>query len=284
MILEVDNLSFRYRAGKRQILKNISFTLEQGDFLAIIGSNGAGKSSLGYAVNGLIPHFFKGDFSGQVLINGIDTQVKPLSELVSEVGLIFQNPLTQLSGTTETVFEELAIGLENYGLPRKEMVKRITEVLKLMKIEELQERLPFALSGGQQQKVAIASILVMQPKILILDEPTSQLDPGASEEIFQLISALRENGTTIILIEHKIEEIAEYADQVMVLADGEIKLQGRPGEILHKQELSEYGLRPTKYAELGNKLTEEGLWKNQVPVNYAGAKKMVEVLLNGERD
>lgn len=142
--------------------------------------------------------------------------------------------------------------MENYGVPRDKMKQRINEVLDILEISYLKDRYPFSLSGGQQQKVAIASILVMQPEIFILDEPTSQLDPGSSEEIFQLITTLRRNGTTIILVEHKLEEIKEYADKVMVLDDGEIKIFGKPKEILNDKKLYEYGIRPTKYAELGN--------------------------------
>ena len=281
MILKVDNLSFKYKVSDKKVLKNINFSLEEGDFLAIIGHNNSGKSSLCYALNGLIPNFFKGDMEGSVIVNGLDTKKTPIGELVSQVGLVFQNPFTQLSGTTETVYEELAIGLENYGVPREEMIERIEMVLKNLGIEDLKDRLPFALSGGQQQKVALASILVMQPKILILDEPTSQLDPGASEEIFKLVAKLKEKGTTIIIVEHKLEEIAEYCNKVMVLDDGETRMLGKPSEILNNKKLYDFGIRPTKYAELGIKLTDENLWHKEIPIRFTDAEKMVGEVING---
>lgn len=280
MILEVKDFSFKYSSSKENVLKNIKFSLAEGEFLAITGRNNSGKSTLGYAINGLIPHFYRGELEGSIVVNGKDTVNTPIGELVQDVGLVFQNPFTQLSGTTQTVFQELAIGLENFGVPKDEMVERINNVMKILDIEFLKDRVPFGLSGGQQQKVALASILVMEPKVLILDEPTSQLDPGSSEEIFQIISILKERGTTIILIEHKLEEIAEYADRVMVLEYGEIKMLDKPEKVLNSEKLYELGIRPTRYAELGNKLISHNCWKKQAPVTFKETKEMVEEIIN----
>jgi energy-coupling factor transporter ATP-binding protein EcfA2 len=282
MILEVSNVSFKYPMAGKNALKGISFTLEKGDCCAIIGQNNSGKSTLCCTLNGIIPHFFKGDYSGDVVLNGVNTRDAALKDLVAKVGLVFQNPFTQLTGTTDSVFEELAVGLENYGVDRHSMIRRINAVLKELHIEELKDRLPFSLSGGQQQKVALASIVIMNPEILILDEPTSQLDPGASEEIFQLIATLRDHGTTIIFVEHKIEEVARYANKVLVLSDGEIKQFGAPKNLLSSRELQKFDIRPTKYTELGYKLSDEGLWSKTIPVTFEEAKQMVgEILYDG---
>ena len=143
----------------------------------MVGPNGAGKSTLCYTIAGFVPHFFKGELTGAVLVDGSDLQSSTLNEWVLTVGLAFQNPFNQISGAKYTVFEELAFGLENIGIPRDEMIARVEESMKLTGISDLADRSPYSLSGGQQQRVALTSILVMQPKVLVLDEPTSQMDP-----------------------------------------------------------------------------------------------------------
>jgi energy-coupling factor transport system ATP-binding protein len=255
-------------------LRNISFQVSQGEFYAIIGNNGAGKSTLCYALTGFIPHFFHGTMDGSVHVAGVDTKQADLSEIVSITGLAFQNPFNQISGAKFTVYEELAFGLENMGLPRDEMHRRIAWVMGLTGIHELAERSPYALSGGQQQRVALASILVMKPQVLVLDEPTSQLDPIGTREVFQVIKSMSQEGITIVMAEHKLEWIAEFADQVLVLDQGQIIRQGTPAEVLSDVELAARGLGVSRYTQAAHRATGLGLWPpgRRLPVNLAEAE------------
>jgi energy-coupling factor transporter ATP-binding protein EcfA2 len=233
----------------------------------MIGPNGAGKSTLCYTLAGFVPHFFKGELTGLVEVLGKETLNSTLSEWVLNVGLAFQNPFNQISGAKYTVFEELAFGLENIGIPRQEMKKRVEDAMKLTGISDLAERSPYSLSGGQQQRVALTSILVMQPKILVLDEPTSQMDPIGTREVFGVIRRMAERGMTVILVEHKVEWIAQFADRVIALKDGRIFLDGTPLEVLTSPLLQENGFGISRYTSVARKAKEMGLWKkDELPV------------------
>ena len=182
--LEVEHLKYRYPHTIRLALDDISFTAEKGEFIGIIGENGAGKSTLSQAFCGLVPQFYKGAYGGKVTIDGISAAATPTAELCKKVGLIFQNPFNQLSGAKDTVWDEVAFGLENFGVPAEQIHERLDKVLHQLDIWQFRDKNPFDLSGGQMQRVAIASVLAMEPEILLLDEPTSQLDPQGSEEVF----------------------------------------------------------------------------------------------------
>ncbi|MDF2911129.1 MAG: cobalt transporter ATP-binding protein, partial [Sporolactobacillus laevolacticus] len=190
----VKNLKYKYPLTEAIALKGLTFQIERGEFIGIIGRNGAGKSTLCAALSGLVPHFFKGAYGGSILIDGINVKESKLSDIARKVGIVFQNPFTQMTGAKETVTEELAFGLENLGISKKEMVRRIDDALRLLEIEILRDKNPFELSGGQMQRVAIASILVMLPEVIVLDEPTSQLDPQGTEEVFKAIKRLSNQG------------------------------------------------------------------------------------------
>jgi len=190
----------------------------------------------------------------------MDTQNVTLNDLVLKVGLAFQNPFNQISGAKYTVFEEVAFGLENTGVPREQMVERVERALRLTGIDELAERSPYSLSGGQQQRVALASILVMEPQVLVLDEPTSQLDPVGSREVFQVIKEMSDSGMTVILVEHKVEWIAEFADRVVALHDGRIIAQGTPAEVLTSATLAEHGFGLSRYTTTAREALKRGLW------------------------
>ncbi len=231
----VKELKYRYPTSNELALKGISFTLSKGELLGIIGHNGSGKSTLCYALVGIVPYFFKGAFGGKVIIDGEEINERNYNTLYQKVGLVFQNPYNQMTGSKQTVFEEIAFGLENLALERNEIISRVEEVLKLLKIEDLKERNPFELSGGQLQKVAIASILAMKPEILVFDEPTSQLDPESTTEIFQIILELKNAGYTIVLVEHKIEKLCEFSDKLMVLSNGTIKILDTPTNIFNSE-------------------------------------------------
>jgi energy-coupling factor transporter ATP-binding protein EcfA2 len=197
------------------------------------------------------------------------------------VGLAFQNPFNQISGAKYTVFEELAFGLENIGLPREEMITRVEEAMKLTGISDLADRSPYSLSGGQQQRVALTSILVMQPKVLVLDEPTSQMDPVGTREVFGVIRTMAERGMTVVMAEHKVEWIAQFADRVVALYDGQVLLEGKPSEVLTSDLLPEKGFGISRYTSVARKASEQGLWKKEsLPVTLDEA---VEGFLDQER-
>jgi energy-coupling factor transporter ATP-binding protein EcfA2 len=260
-IINLQNVTYKYPLTDLPALQNINLQVQEGEFVAVIGPNGAGKSTLCYTLAGFVPHFFKGELAGIVEVGGVESQNSSLSEWVLNVGLAFQNPFNQISGAKYTVFEELAFGLENIGVPRAEMKARVEEAMKLTGISDLADRSPYSLSGGQQQRVALTSILVMQPKVLVLDEPTSQMDPIGTREVFGVIHSMAERGLTVILAEHKMEWIAQFADRVIALKDGQILLEGTPSEVLTSPLLSENGFGVSRYTSVARKAKEVGLWK-----------------------
>lgn len=265
-IIEIRDLTYAYPVTEKPALRNVSLDLEEGQFLAVIGSNGAGKSTLCYTIAGFVPHFFKGKLEGQVRIGGIDSEHAHLNDFVQKVGLVFQNPFNQISGSKFSVYEEIAFGLENRGVPRDEMKPRIDRIMEVTGIQDLGDRSPYALSGGQQQRVALASILVLQPSILVLDEPTSQLDPIGTREVFQVIKSMSQQGITIIMAEHKIEWVAEFADRIVALADGEILMLGSPAEVLTSPSLTEHGIGVSRYTATARRALNDDLWPSKRPL------------------
>jgi energy-coupling factor transporter ATP-binding protein EcfA2 len=259
-IISIDQLTYFYPSTDAPALRDIDLQIKQGEFLAVIGANEAGKSTLCFALSGFIPHFYKGDLQGSVKIDHLDTKEVSLNDIVLKVGLAFQNPFNQISGSKFTVYEEIAFGLENLGLPREEMPARIDWAMELTGISGLASRSPYALSGGQQQRVALASILVMQPELLVLDEPTSQLDPIGTREVFRVVKELSQQGMTIVMAEHKVEWIAEFADRVIVLKDGAVIRQGTPGEVLSDLALVNAGIGLSRYTIAAHKAASANLW------------------------
>jgi energy-coupling factor transporter ATP-binding protein EcfA2 len=186
-----------------------------------------------------------------------------LDQWALNVGLAFQNPFNQISGARYTVFEEIAFGLENIGVPREEMRARVEDALSLTGISNLADRSPYSLSGGQQQRVALTSILVMQPRLLVLDEPTSQMDPIGAREVFGVIRKMAEGGMTVVMVEHKMEWIANFADRVIALKDGQILLEGKPNEVLTSDALAESGFGISRYTSTARAAKKLGLWKKE---------------------
>ena len=271
-IVNLQNVTYKYPLTSSPVLQDINLQVNEGEFVALVGPNGAGKSTLCYTLAGFVPHFFKGELTGTVEVAEIESHTSTLNEWVMNVGLAFQNPFNQISGAKYTVFEEIAFGLENIGVPRDEMIGRVEAAMKLTDISELADRSPYSLSGGQQQRVALTSILVMQPKILVLDEPTSQMDPIGTREVFSVIRKMAEQGMTVILVEHKVEWIAQFADRVIALKDGQVLLEGTPGEVLTSPILEESGFGISRYTSVARKAQEMGLWKkDKLPVTLEEA-------------
>jgi energy-coupling factor transport system ATP-binding protein len=262
-MIHLQNVTYQYPLTDSPALQNINMQVSEGEFVAVIGPNDAGKSTLCYTLAGFVPHFFKGELTGTVEVAGNESRNSSLHEWVLDVGLAFQNPFNQISGAKYTVFEELAFGLENIGIPRQEMRSRVETAMKLTGISDLADRSPYSLSGGQQQRVALTSILVMQPKVLVLDEPTSQMDPIGTREVFGVIRTMAERGMTVILAEHKVEWIANFADRIIALQDGQIILDGTPSEVLTSPLLEESGFGISRYTSVARRAQQMGLWKKE---------------------
>ena len=275
---KLEDVSYKYPLEDREILKNINLDIKKGEFWAVIGKNGSGKTTLCNVLRRFVPDFYKGELKGKITLEGKELKDYSAKEIVQKVGFVFQNPFTQISGVKETVFEEIAFGLENLALDTEYIRKRVEETLKLLRIEELRDKNPYELSGGQGQKVALASIIAMDPEIMVIDEPTSQLDPKGTEEIFEIIDILKKEGKTIILVEHKLELIAEYAEKVMVLDEGEMILSGNTEDVLKNKILMEKEIGIPQYAALAYKLMEEGKVQfEEIPITK---EKAVEVFVH----
>ena len=265
-IVAVEELTFFYSGAKEPALLDINLSIQRGEIALLIGATGAGKSTLYMCLNGLIPHLVPGRVGGRVFIDGSDTRDHTIPELAQRVGFVFQSPDVQLF--SHSVREELAFGPENLGLPVSEILRRIQLAATAIGIEDLMEREPAYLSGGQQQSVAIGAIWAMLPDILILDEPTSNLDPQGSQRVLNLIQALnQEHGKTVLIAEHKIDEVARFADSIFVMHEGRIALQGKPRRIFSQTEkLHQLGLVAPTVTEVAQELSKHGYTFDRWPL------------------
>lgn len=274
-MIEIKELTFKYSGSKKNALENISLTIEKGDFVGLIGESGAGKTTLCSCINGLIPHHYNGDFYGSVKIQGTDTfDIEP-GKLALKVGSVFQDVDSQL--VSFFVEDEILFGLENFGIPKDQIEQRITAALEALEIQELRHREISTLSGGQKQKVAIAAILALEPDILVLDEPTGELDPASSVQIFKLLQKLnKEKGITIVVAEQKIMLLCEYVKKLIVLEKGTLIHYGEIRSTLtHQKEMEEAGINCPRVLTLTSRMAEEGL----VPDSYT---KEDRICLNAE--
>lgn len=240
-MVTLNRVSYQYPLEDKDVIRDLTLTLEKGRVYGLIGANESGKTTLCNIIRGFIPELYKGKLTGEVRIKGRRVEEYAAGELATIVGYSFQNPFTQISGVKDTVYEELAYGMENIGVPREEMVRRIEELVHIFHLEELVRNNPFELSGGQKQRVALASMLALDPELVILDEPTSQLDPQSTEDIFDIIRMLKEQGKTILLIEHKVDLIAEYCDDILLMHQGQLVMQGSVQQVLTDPRVLEYG-------------------------------------------
>ncbi|MFS8578758.1 MAG: energy-coupling factor ABC transporter ATP-binding protein [Novibacillus thermophilus] len=280
--IEMIDLSYRYPTSKEDVLRQVNINIEKGCVYALIGTNGSGKTTLCNVMRGFIPHFYNGDLRGKVLVEGKDIREWALGDLAQKIGFVFENPFTQISGVKDTVFEEVAFGLENLGVEVHEIKQKVKHTLQLLGIEDLQDHNPQELSGGQKQRVAIASILAMEPDILVIDEPTSQLDPLGTEAVFKIIELMKKRGMTIILVEHKMELIAEYADYVFLMQDGRIVMQGDAATVFSDKRVLQFGVTLPQYALLGIEMNEKGMLLPRIPITEREAVTTIRNWLEGE--
>jgi energy-coupling factor transport system ATP-binding protein len=277
-IVHVDRLSFRYPGAPSLALRDVSFTVEQGECLALMGATGAGKTTLCLALTGIVPQFFGGELYGTVRVAGLDTLAHPVSTLARTVGIVFQDPEMQLTATS--VEHEVAFALENLCLKTTEIRKRIDEVLPAVGLAGLEKKHPHALSGGQKQRLAIAAALALKPRLLVLDEPTSQLDPVGAAEVFALIRMLnRELGITVIVASHQSEEVAEFADRVALLDNGRlIRLAPTRQFFQDVTFLTNHRIRPPQVTAFFHCLRERGLELDSLPVTLPEALSTYETV------
>ena len=273
--IKVENLKYRYPDTEKLALNGITCDIKPGEFIGVIGRNGSGKSTFCQALLGLVPNFYRGAYGGKVFVDDVEVRNVEVDELCQKVGMVFQNPFNQVTGSKLTVYEEIAFGLENFGISRDEMKKRIDDSLELLDIAKYRDRAPFDLSGGQMQRMAIASIIAMQPEVIVLDEPTSQLDPQGSEEVFKAVAKLSEKGITVIMVEHKIEKIAAYSDRIMLLDDGKLVDMNTPQEIFSRDDLMEHGVVAPAYTRICKELGLKVPGTDYYPVTLEEARKLL---------
>ncbi len=274
------DVSYKYPRSTDFVLANINLEVHKGEFLGIIGPTGAGKSTLCLALNGIVPQFYGGRFFGSVHTAGFDTLEHPISMLANYVGQVFEDPETQLISTS--VENEIAFALENLKFPREEIIARIPKVLAAVRLEGTEQKHPHELSGGQKQRLAIAAAIAVQPGLLILDEPTSQLDPVGAEEVFQTAHELnQELGMTIVMASHSAEEMAEYANRIALLSKGEIVALGTPDEIYSDTEmLIQHEVRPPQVARTFYYIQKNRLAVPKIPVRMDEGTELLKEIKN----
>ena len=282
IVVAVEDFTYAY-PNQEPVLQRISLEVRKGEMLGVIGPNGAGKSTLCKSLNGLVPHFYGGSIAGSVRVAGMETMRHSVAELSLKVGLVFQDPTNQFSGVSTRVDEEVAFGMSMMGYPRGEMQARIKEALRVVGLEKLEERSPYELSGGQQQRLAIATVLAVRPEIIVMDEPTSQLDPVGKTEVLHTMRELNKQGYTIIVAEHEIEALAAFADRLVLLNDGQIVDQGNTRNVLTKvRRLKEIGVDPPSVTELCYVLSGDlAIAEEKFPIELEEASAYFARLLKG---
>lgn len=279
--IEIKNLTYFYSGVSRRALSDLTMSVEKGEFVVLTGPSGCGKTTLCRCLNGLIPQFYGGRMRGKVEVAGLDVKKHSISALAQHVGLVFQNPENQLFALS--VEKDVAFGLENLGFSREEIQSRVDWALEMTGILDLRDSAPFELSGGQQQRASIASVLAMEPEIMIFDEPTSFLDPLSAREIFEVISAInKELQLTIIIVEHRLDLASLFADRVIVLDNGEIVMDGSPREVFVREEARLVGVGIPKVSRLFQMLQDEGIPVSKLPVSISEGADEVRSLLRND--
>jgi len=252
-VIEVSGLTFTYAGAKSPAIMDVNLEVSEGEFILIVGPSGGGKSTLCRCLNGLIPHFYEGEYTGSVTVCGLKVADTPTHILSQHIGMVFQNPQNQLFSLS--VEADIAFPLENLGLPRQEIRQRVDEVLELLNLQHLKDRSPFELSGGQQQKVAIASVLAMKPKIILLDEPTSFLDPLSALHLFETIDYVRKRlGLTVLMVEHRVDLAAARTTRIVLVSGGRVVYDGGLRNFFSEYEPHAYGVSVPRVVQLSMKV------------------------------
>jgi len=279
VLVDFADFSFKYLGGESLALRRINLKIEEGEYIVVTGPSGCGKTTLCRAINGLVPQFHRGYIAGNVYVEGIDTREARVADLAPIAGLVFQNPANQL--VTLDVAKEIAFGPENLGIDPPEIRRRVESLIERMGLEHLRNKHPHEMSGGQQQLVAIASTLALQPKILVADEPTSNLDPKSAEVILGILEDLNKQGMTIILVEHRLDLVSRNASRILVMNKGSIVADGDPREVLVSEICDEIGVGIPKATGIYKRLQKRGIELPQIPLTGEELARLVQEVHQG---
>jgi energy-coupling factor transporter ATP-binding protein EcfA2 len=279
-VLVARDLSFRYSGSASRAIAGVNFSIRSGEFVLLTGPSGCGKTTLCRCLNGLIPNFYQGELVGELLVDGTSAASQLTSEVSRKVGYVFQNPENQLFALT--VEKDIAFGPENLGLSREEIRRRVDWAMDTTGTRELKDLAPYELSGGQQQRVALAGILAMEPSVIVLDEPTSFLDPRTAEGVVGAVDGLRrEHGIAVVVVEHRLDLVARFADRIVVMDRGRIVDDGRLEEVLDRdyERLSGLGIGVPKVSLLWALLRGDGLVTGTLPTHVEEAAERLSKLV-----
>lgn len=274
IILKAENLTAEYY-GSQFSLKNINLSIEEGEIVLLTGPSGSGKTMLLYCLSGIIPHCINvRKYEGAVYIDGLEVRKTKLTDITKICGYVLQNPTSQIFGMT--VEEDMAFGLENLCIERDEISRRLEEILRFVNLEKYRESDPLSLSGGEKQRVAIGSMIIMQPKIMFLDEPTSNLDPRGTKEVLSMLKKLKEIKKTVVLVERKIEHIVPYVDRIVALDNGAVVLDSEPKRFFANQDVVEkLGVNPPQATRLAYQLGKKGIRIKEIPTSVQELQTML---------
>lgn len=278
-----ENVSWEYRTGDGLAVSDIDLDIESGSFVGLTGPSDAGKSTLCRLIPGYIPHYFDGDLEGEIRVGNRKVREASIGELAERVGMLFENPFDQLTGASTTVIEEVAFGLENLGIAREEIIERSVESLRRVGIEGLIDRNPQRLSGGQSQRVALASVLAMVPDVLVLDEPTSQLDPHGANAVFEIVAAMKDQGYTVIVVSQRLERLAPHLDRLLVIDEGTVVHDGVPKKVFTTPGIDKLVDVPQS-VRIGRRLHEEGYSSESMPLTVEAAIEALRPHVGGATD
>ena len=273
-LIEFNAFHFRYKGIKEYALQDINLNIDNNRFILLAGETGSGKTSLIRCLNGLIPQFYAGFYKGSVEVAGKNTITTSIADLSTEVGIVFQNPENQL--VSMNVEHELVFGLENIGMPKKAIMKQIDDVVELTGIEDLLDKAPFEMSGGEQQRVAIASVLALEPKILVLDEPTANLDPFYAKKIVDLLKKIqKEKEITIVISEHRMDLIISVVDEIILMKNGKVIMHDKKKEVINSIQFQALNINKPVIYSIFKQLQNQTLISNRIPVS---TKEAIELL------
>ncbi len=236
-LIELQHINYRYPLTSDLTIKDLSLKVEPGEVLGVIGSNGSGKTTVCNIMRGFIPAFYKGELEGKVIFEDKPLDTSNLGRLAQKIGYAFQNPFTQITGVKYTVYDEIGYGLENLSIPREEANEKVEQVIELLNLEKIRNQNPYDLSGGQKQMVALASVIVLDPELIILDEPTSQLDPSSTLAVYNIVKNLKKQGKTIIIVDHKVDLLAQVCDEIAVIQDGQLVVKGETHHVFSDEKV-----------------------------------------------
>ena len=281
-MIKIRDLTFYYGDASRPALQDVNLDIEDGEFVLVTGPSGCGKTSLCRCFNGLIPHFYGGEIAGGLEVQGLDVMRHTTRELATRVGMVFQDPENQL--VSMDVQREVAFGLENLAFPRDVMAKRVEEALDTLGISGLRHRQVHELSGGEKQKVVISSVLALHPDVLVLDEPTSELDPKGAEDVLSIVRRLNDElGITVILVEHRLDRVVHLVDRMIVMDEGKIIADGNPRAVLSNGDITSIGAGVPPIVRIVQRLRDNGVNVDDIPLTVKEGRSMLKDIFMGAR-